>query len=71
MGVVNKILSRAELRDHNLKFLEIELNEGPIIHIQSDSFRIEMRIEEFSQLSSKVIESANKLMEYKGFPLKK
>ena len=48
------------------EFLEIELNQGNIIHFQNDVFRIEMNLPEFVEFSSHVILGANKLIESKN-----
>ena len=43
----------------------IEFNKNKWIHVQNNSIRIEMTLEEFTHFASCVIESANKLIEYK------
>jgi hypothetical protein len=47
-------------------YMEIELNEGPVIHLQNEFFRIEMNPEEYVQFAVNVINGANKLIEMKG-----
>ena len=47
------------------KYFEIELNDGPIIHIQNNSFRIEMNPDEFLKFATNVVNGANKMIEYK------
>ncbi len=66
MGIVTKELASIEFKDQVLKYLEIELNDGPIIHLQNDAFRIEMKPEEFTQFASQVVNSANKMIQYKN-----
>ena len=66
MGVVQKILSEAKFEKNKSEFLEIELNQGDIIHLQNDVFRIEMNINEFVEFASHVIMGANKLIESKN-----
>tara|TARA_R110002073_G_scaffold199276_3_gene358342 strand:+ start:564 stop:791 length:228 start_codon:yes stop_codon:yes gene_type:complete len=66
MGVIQKILATAEFDKNKSEFIEIELNQGNIIHFQNDIFRIEMNISEFVEFSSHVIMGANKLIESKN-----
>tara|TARA_R100000008_G_C3586125_1_gene172446 strand:+ start:2119 stop:2346 length:228 start_codon:yes stop_codon:yes gene_type:complete len=66
MGVIQKILATAEFKNNKSEFLEIELNQGNIIHFQNDVFRIEMNLNEFVEFSSHVIVGANKLIESKN-----
>ena len=65
MGVVQKILGKAEFKDNKSEYLMIEFNKNNWIHIQNNSIRIEMTLEEFTHFASCVIDSANKLIEYK------
>jgi hypothetical protein len=65
MGVIQKELAKVEFKDQALEYLEIELNDGPIIHLQNKALRIEMSPEEFTQFASHVVNSANKMIEYK------
>ena len=69
MGVIAKILSRIEFKDHKFGNLTIEYNGGDWVHLQNDSVRIEMLQEEFIHFASSVINSANKMIEYKGIKL--
>jgi len=79
MGVINKILGRVDFKHkrhtEGSDFFNIELNKGRgglPIHIQNESFRIEMTIPEFTQFATSVINSANKMLEYKDIsPIKK
>tara|TARA_Y100000593_G_scaffold93386_1_gene188075 strand:+ start:161 stop:364 length:204 start_codon:yes stop_codon:yes gene_type:complete len=66
MGVIQKILSRAEFKDHKFGNLTIEYNGGDWVHLQNDSVRIEMLQEEFIHFATAVIKSANQMIEYKG-----
>ena len=66
MGVIQKILSRAEFKDHKFENFTIEYNGGDWVHLQNDSIRIEMLEEEFIHFASSVINSANQMIEYKG-----
>ena len=65
MGVVQKILGRAEFKDNKSEYFIIEYNKNNWIHIQNNSIRIEMTLEEFTQFASCVINSENQLIEYK------
>ena len=65
MGVEQKILGKAEFKDNKSEYFMIEFNKNNWIHIQNNSIRIEMTLEEFTHFASCVIESANKLIEYK------
>tara|TARA_Y100000361_G_C11136232_1_gene332069 strand:- start:1135 stop:1386 length:252 start_codon:yes stop_codon:yes gene_type:complete len=79
MGVINKILGRVDLKHKRHKegsdFFNIELNKGRgglPIHIQNESFRIEMTVPEFTQFATSIINGANKMLEYKDInPIKK
>tara|TARA_R110001592_G_scaffold264648_2_gene530090 strand:+ start:75 stop:302 length:228 start_codon:yes stop_codon:yes gene_type:complete len=66
MGVIQKILATAKFDTNKSEFIEIELNQGNIIHFQNDIFRIEMNLTEFIDFSSHVIMGANKLIESKN-----
>ena len=66
MGVIQKILATAEFDTNKCESIEIELNQGNIIHFQNDVFRIEMGVPEFVEFASHVIMGANKLIEMKG-----
>jgi len=66
MGVIQKILSRAEFKDHKFGNFTIEYNGGDWIHLQNESVRIEMLEEEFIHFASSIINSANQMIEYKG-----
>ncbi len=65
MGIIQKQLSKIDFKDQKCEFFEVELNDGPIIHLQNNSFRIEMKPEEFQQFAINVVNSANKMIEYK------
>ena len=66
MGVIQKILATAKFDTNKCEFIEIELNQGNIIHFQNDIFRIEMDVPEFVEFASHVIIGANKLIESKN-----
>ena len=69
MGVIQKILSKAKFKDNKAEYLEIEQNDGNIIHLQNDVYRIEMRPEEFNEFATHVILGANKLIEMKNIKM--
>ena len=65
MGVVQKILGKAEFKDNKSEYFMIEFNKNNWIHVQNNSIRIEKTLEEITQFASSVIDTANKLIEYK------
>jgi len=65
MGVVTKGLARINLNDNKCEFVEIELNEPNVVHIQNCIYRIELTIEEFYIFSVTCIEAADKLKKIK------
>jgi len=66
MGIIQKQLSKIDFKDQKCEFFEVELNDGPIIHLQNNSFRIEMNPEEFRQFAVNIVNSANKMIKYKN-----
>ena len=58
MGVIQKILGKAEFKESKSEYFVIEFNKNNWIHIQNNSIRI-------THFASCVVESANKLIEYK------
>jgi|AP95_1055475.scaffolds.fasta_scaffold77993_2 hypothetical protein len=66
MGIIIKTLANVEFETNKMGYMEIELNEGPVIHLQNEFFRIEMNPEEYVQFAVNVINGANKLIEMKG-----
>ena len=66
MGIIIKTLANVEFETNKMGNMEIELNEGPVIHLQNEFFRIEMNPEEYVQFAVNVINGANKLIEMKG-----
>ena len=62
MGIVTSVLAEVNFTDNAIKKLTFEMNKSNKIHIQSDYFRIEMKVEEFIQFASHVIIGANKLI---------
>lgn len=65
MGVVLKNIAKAEFTDNKMEFMDFELNDGPVIHLQNDVMRLEFDPNQFYQFAVGVIESANKLIESK------
>ena len=66
MGIIIKTLANVVFETNKMGYMEIELNEGPVIHLQNEFFRIEMNPEEYVQFAVNVINGANKLIEMKG-----
>jgi len=67
MGIITEQLAKVEFKDQKCEYFKIELNDGPIIHIQNNSFRIEMNPDEFLKFATNVVNSANKMIEYKKY----
>ena len=65
MGKIIKMLSVAELQDNKIPKIEFELNEPAIIHIQNDSWRLEMTKDEFRGWGNAVVQAAKKLRRIK------
>jgi|TARA_Y100000296_G_C5124116_1_gene231940 hypothetical protein len=69
MGVIEKILSTAEIDEKRGGYVTFELNENPdggIIHLQNEVWRIEMRVPEFVQFALCCVEAGEKLKRLKG-----
>tara|TARA_R110002051_G_C8740195_1_gene498964 strand:+ start:2252 stop:2461 length:210 start_codon:yes stop_codon:yes gene_type:complete len=66
MGVIQKILSKAEVSKERGSFVEFELNEGGVIHIQNGVWRIEMQVPEFVEFAVACIEAGDNLKSLKN-----
>jgi hypothetical protein len=66
MGVVQKILSKAEVGEARGGVVEFELNKGGSIHIQNKTWRLEMREDEFIHFATACVEAGKKLKKLKG-----
>ena len=78
MGIIQKILSVAEISEKRGTQVEFELNEndhpsvpkvnglGGVIHIQNDIWRIEMFLPEFIEFATCCVEAAQNLKKIKG-----
>lgn len=65
MGIITEQLARVEFKDQKCEYFEIELNDGPIVHLQNNSFRIEMNPDEFLKFATNIVNGANKMIQYK------
>ena len=66
MGVIQKILSKAEVSKERGSFVEFELNEGGDIHIQNSVWRLEMRTPEFLEFAVACVEAGERLKALKN-----
>jgi len=66
MGVVQKKLSKAEIGKDRGSFVDFEMNENGIVHIQNKTWRIEMETQEFVEFATACVKAGNKLKELKG-----
>jgi len=66
MGVIQKILSKAEISKERGSFVEFELNEGGVIHMQNGVWRLEMQVPEFVEFAVACVEAAENLKALKG-----
>ena len=66
MGVIQKILAKAPIEESRGSFVEFELNEGGIIHIQNGVWRIEMPVMEFVEFATAVVEAGYNIKQLKG-----
>ena len=65
MGIVQKILAVCKFDDSLTKYIEIELNQGLIIHLQNDVYRIEMTVGEFREFVESVMRASDRLKKLK------
>ena len=66
MGEIIKNLGRVNFKDNPCKFIDLEMNLGGIVHMQTNSWRIELNEKEFSQFVDSVIRAAEKLKKNKN-----
>ena len=66
MGVIQKILAKAKVDDARGGYVEFELNEGDVIHIQNETWRIEMPMQEFIQFAAACVEAGYRFKKIKG-----
>lgn len=74
MGIIQEILGRVEFSDNEIGYLDIEVNysadgQPNIIHLQNNSYRIEMTLNEFIEFSQAIIKSGVTLRAYKEIEL--
>ena len=66
MGVVIKILDKVDLPDNKCEYVEFELNEPNVFHIQNKTWRIEMSPNEFDQFCTGCIKAGKELRRIKN-----
>jgi hypothetical protein len=66
MGEVISDLGHTELQDNPCEYLDIELNRGNIIHLQTNAWRIELTLNEFVDFSKTILTAASKLRKNKN-----
>jgi hypothetical protein len=66
VGNIKKILSKATFDNNEVPYIEIELNDGEIIHLQNKTFRIEMNTLEYKQFAQQVVQAMQVLKRNKG-----
>ena len=66
MGVIVNKLSTIDLEKNEWSKIDIELNEDNVIHLQSNSFRIELMIDDFNKFSETVQNAYKNLKRNKG-----
>jgi len=66
MGIIKKILAKTNVGESRGSFVEFELNEGDVIHIQNKSWRVEMNKPEFIQYAKSCVEAGEALKKLKG-----
>ena len=65
MGIVTNVLGKANFKDNKSKSMSIEMNKGDIVHLQNETIRIEMNVNEFYEFASTVINGANGFIDSK------
>lgn len=65
MGVIVKILDKVELPDNKCGYVEFELNEPNVFHIQNKVWRLELSPKEFGQFCVGCVEAGAKLKKLK------
>jgi hypothetical protein len=66
MGEVISDLGHTEFKDNPCEYLDIELNRGNIIHLQTTAWRIELTLNEFVDFSNTILAAASKLRKNKN-----
>jgi len=73
MGDLNRTLATVRFQDNPARELSIELNHGGpnnagIVHLQTDSWRIELTGPEFRGFAKTTVKAAKALRQQKGLP---
>ena len=66
MGEIISKLGRTEFKDNTCGYLDMEINIGNVVHLQTNSWRIELTLNEFVNFAQSVVTSADKLKANKG-----
>jgi hypothetical protein len=66
MGEIIKNIGKAIFQDNPCEFLEIELNLGGIVHMQTNSWRIELKENEFMEFAKSVVQASEILKKNKN-----
>lgn len=66
MGEIISKIGRTKFQDNPCEFVDIEINLGNIVHMQTNAWRIELSLNEFVSFSRSVVAAATKLRENKG-----
>ena len=65
MGEVIYELGRVHFKDNPCQFIDLEMNLGRVVHLQSNSWRIELGEAEFVQFAETVFRAAENLKKLK------
>jgi len=61
MGEIEKVLGELRFKDNPAAYFKIELNQGGVIHLQTNCWRIELTVQEFRQFVGSVRNAADRL----------
>jgi len=61
MGEIEKILGKLRFKDNPAAYFNIELNQGGVVHLQTNCWRIELTVQEFKQFVASVSNATDRL----------
>lgn len=61
MGEIRKILGKTTFADNLCEYLDMEINQDGVIHLQTNCWRIELTVGEFKQFVQSVSGAAKSL----------
>ena len=61
MGKIIELLGKVEFKDNPCEYMDMEVNAGKSIHLQSNCWRIELTEQEFREFAESVCSAAEKL----------